>query len=166
MLSASESQYVRTLSDYHGLLRFYQQWNDQDGEGTTLSKLGELFVKQNQPELAIVFYKQSVNVRESIRREIQVLPREVRQSYTRTVADTYRALADLLLKQNRVLEAQQVLDLLKVQELEDYLHTVRGTTGQGYHSCLQNSRSKITTINTSRRQFRLVKNWQRCKSSL
>ncbi|MFM7599662.1 MAG: CHAT domain-containing protein, partial [Pseudanabaena sp.] len=41
--------------------------------------------------------------------------------------------ADLLLKQDRILEAQQVLDLLKVQELSDYLKTVRGNsqTSQG-----------------------------------
>ncbi|HEY9725910.1 MAG TPA: CHAT domain-containing protein, partial [Chroococcales cyanobacterium] len=51
----------------------------------------------------------------------------------KTVTNTYKDLADLLLKQNRVLEAQQVLDLLKVQELEDYLKTVRGNnqTAQG-----------------------------------
>ncbi|NEQ23846.1 MAG: CHAT domain-containing protein, partial [Microcoleus sp. SIO2G3] len=41
--------------------------------------------------------------------------------------------ADLLLQQNRILEAQRVLDLLKVQELEDYLRNVRGNeeTSQG-----------------------------------
>ena len=43
------------------------------------------------------------------------------------MAYTYRALADLLLQQDRVLEAQHVLDLLKVQELDDYLHDVRGS---------------------------------------
>jgi CHAT domain-containing protein len=42
------------------------------------------------------------------------------------VASTYRRLADVLLQQDRVLEAQQVLDLLKVQELEGYLRNVRG----------------------------------------
>ncbi len=41
------------------------------------------------------------------------------------MAGTYRNLADLLLQQGRILEAQQVLDLLKVQELEDYLGDVR-----------------------------------------
>lgn len=34
------------------------------------------------------------------------------------------------MKENRVLEAQQVLDLLKVQELDDYLQNVRGTKDQ------------------------------------
>ncbi|MGB3512884.1 MAG: hypothetical protein WBA93_27460 [Microcoleaceae cyanobacterium] len=35
-------------------------------------------------------------------------------------------MADLLLQQNRVLEAQYILDLLKVQEVDDYLQNVRG----------------------------------------
>jgi CHAT domain-containing protein len=43
-----------------------------------------------------------------------------------TVKDTYRHLADLLLKEDRILEAQQVLDLLKVEELNRYLRSVRG----------------------------------------
>jgi hypothetical protein len=34
------------------------------------------------------------------------------------------ALADLLLTQNRVEEARQVLDLLKVQEIDEYLNDV------------------------------------------
>lgn len=42
-------------------------------------------------------------------------------------------MADLLLQKNRVLEAQQILDLLKVQEVDDYLQNVRGNqeTAQG-----------------------------------
>ncbi len=96
-------------------------------EAQALRNLGLLFVKQNQPDLAIVLYKQSVKLTEDIRKGIRTLPIDQQQSYTETVADTYRQLADLLLKRDRVLEAQQVLDLLKVQELKDYLRTVRGT---------------------------------------
>jgi CHAT domain-containing protein/tetratricopeptide (TPR) repeat protein len=102
-------------------------------EGTNLSNIGFLLETQNQPELAIVFYKQSVNVTEVIRKDLRVLPKEQQQSFTETVAGRYRRLADLLLRQDRVLEAQRVLDLLKVQELEDYLRNVRGNnnTAQG-----------------------------------
>ncbi|MDX2231427.1 MAG: CHAT domain-containing protein [Leptolyngbyaceae cyanobacterium bins.349] len=77
-----------------------------------------------------MFYKQSVNVTESIRKDLRPLPRAQQESYTQTVADTYRKLADLLLQQDRVLEAQQVLDLLKIQELDDYLRNVRGVGQQ------------------------------------
>ena len=99
---------------------------DTPVEAQALNNLGQLFAQQNQLELAIVFYKQSVSVFETIRQGIRKLDRNQQESYTQTIADTYRALADLLLKQNRILEAQQILDLLKVQELNDYLTNVRG----------------------------------------
>jgi hypothetical protein len=44
----------------------------------------------------------------------------VQESYTQTVADTYRKLADLLITQGRIAEAQQTLELLKLQELNDF----------------------------------------------
>ncbi|MGB7442512.1 MAG: tetratricopeptide repeat protein [Coleofasciculaceae cyanobacterium] len=123
----------RSLGEYDKAVEFYQQAltvfqyvGDREKQGIILSNMGRLLVEQNQPELAIVFFKQSVNIRETIRRDIQGLPQEQQQSYTETVAKDYRRLADLLLKQDRILEAQRVLDLLKVQELDDYLRGVRG----------------------------------------
>ena len=95
--------------------------------GQALSDLGMLLAEQSQPELGIVFLKESVNVRESIRDNLKALPREQQLSFVTTVSDSYRRLADLLLQQDRILEAQQVLDLLKVQELDDYIRGVRGT---------------------------------------
>jgi|GEM_PF-156122 len=103
----------------------HQETGNLAAEAEALANLGAVLA-ETQPELAVVFYKQSVNVREEIRGGLQTLPRDLQQTYTESVAEAYRALADLLLQQDRVLEAQQVLDLLKVQELEDYLHNVRG----------------------------------------
>ena len=125
---SNQGEYGKALNFYQQALAIMGAVGNRKGEGVTLSNIGYLLEKQKQQELAIVFYKQSINLREEIRQGIRTLPREQQQSYTKTVADTYRSLADLLLKQNRVLEAQQVLDLLKVQELEDYLHHVRGTS--------------------------------------
>jgi CHAT domain-containing protein/Tfp pilus assembly protein PilF len=103
-----------------------QEIGNKEGEGHALSTIGYLLEKQNQPELAIVFFKQSVNARETIRKNIRELPKEHQQSYIETIAKDYRQLADLLLQKDRILEAQQVLDLLKLQELENYLRNVRG----------------------------------------
>jgi len=122
----SLGQYQKAIEFYQQSLAIAREIGDREVEGLCLSNLGILLAKQNQPELAIIFYKQSVNVRETIRRDIRGLSKEQQQSYTETVAVTYRNLADLLLKQDRILEAQRVLDLLKVQELEDYLNNVRG----------------------------------------
>ena len=120
------AQYPQAIEAYQQALGIFRDIGDRAGEGLTLSVLGELLAGQNQSELAIVFYKKAVNVYESIRQELQGLSPELQESYTGTVADTYRNLADLLLQQDRILEAQQVLDLLKVQELDDYLRGVRG----------------------------------------
>lgn len=103
----------------------FQEIGDREKEGISLSDLGFLLDEQNQPELAIAFFKKSVNVREGIRRDIRGLSTDLQQSYTETVAGTYRRLADLLLSQGRILEAQQVLELLKIQEIRDYLDDQR-----------------------------------------
>ena len=122
----SDQNYSLALESYQKSLVVAQQIGNRNGQRITLSNLGDLFAQQQQPELAIIFYKQSVNVTESIRQDIRSLSLEQQTSYTNTIADTYRRLADLLLQQNRVLEAQQVLELLKIQELDDYLGNVRG----------------------------------------
>jgi CHAT domain-containing protein/Tfp pilus assembly protein PilF len=129
----SYGQYPQALQLYQQSLAIRKELGDRPGERITLSNIAGVLSKQNQPELAIIFYKESVNVTESIRSQLRSLPAEQQRSYTTTVADTYRRLADLLLQQDRVLEAQQVLDLLKIQEIEDYLHSVRGNeqTAQG-----------------------------------
>ena len=124
---SSLGQYRQAIEFYQQSLAIAREIGYKEGEGRTLSNIGNLLAKQNQPELAIIFYKQSVNVKEAIRQNIQGLSKEEQQSYTETIAGTYRHLADLLLKQDRILEAQRILDLLKVQELEDYLNNVRGS---------------------------------------
>lgn len=119
------NQYPKALEFFSQALAINREVSDKSGEGITLSNMGVLLEQQKQPELAIVFYKQSVNVTEAIRQEIRVLPHEQQESYTKTVADTYRSLANLLLSQGRILEAQQVLELLKIQELRNFTKDTR-----------------------------------------
>lgn len=121
----SLKQYPQALEYYQQALGLLRKVGNRAGERTTLSNIGSLLEKQNQPELSVIFYKQSVNLTEVIRTELQVLPREEQESYTQTVADTYRALANLLLSQGRILEAQKVLELLKVQEIRDFAKDTR-----------------------------------------
>ncbi|WP_197278720.1 tetratricopeptide repeat protein [Pseudanabaena sp. 'Roaring Creek'] len=124
----------RELGDFTKALDFYQQSlvitnqiGDREGQGKVFRNLGYLLAQQNKPELAILFYKQSINLTEAIRKDILGLSKEEQKSYLDTVASTYRNLADLLLKQGRVSEALQILDLLKIQELEDYLKNIKGS---------------------------------------
>ncbi|GBO52874.1 hypothetical protein APA_675 [Pseudanabaena sp. lw0831] len=119
-------RYSEALNVYQQAATIHRQLRERRGESIDLSNLGNLFSIWQQPDLAIFFYKQSVNIRESLRKELRSLSVAEQKTFTGTVERAYRDLADLLLKQNRILEAQQVLDLLKVQELDDYLKNVRG----------------------------------------
>ncbi|MGG6295630.1 tetratricopeptide repeat protein [Leptolyngbya sp. AN02str] len=117
----------RYLGNYPQAADYYQQAlvilreiGDRAGEAMVLGNLGDVLGAQDQPELAITFLKQAVNMYESIRGQLTALDRELQNSYTDTIAGTYRRLADLLLAQGRLLEAEQVLELLKVQEIREY----------------------------------------------
>ncbi len=121
----SLGEYPKAIDFYQQSLAIFQEIGDREREGLALSNLGYLYEQQEQPELAIVFYKQSVIIREGIRQGIRVLERQLQESYTETVAGTYRSLADLLLSQDRIYEAQQVLELLKLQEIQDFTRSQR-----------------------------------------
>jgi CHAT domain-containing protein/tetratricopeptide (TPR) repeat protein len=128
-----------SLRNYDEAIKYYQQGlfileeiGDREGEATSLNNIGYSLTLKQQPELAILFFKKSVYAYENIRTNNLVLSLELQRFYTKTVESTYRNLADLLLKADRILEAQQVLDLLKVQELNTYLSNVRGKTPELY----------------------------------
>ena len=125
---AQAGQFTKALAAYHEALAIRKWLGDRRGERVTLANIGRVLQKQGRDSVAIVFYKQAVNVSESIRNDLADLSVELKTTYTEKVSEAYRSLADLLLKYDRVVEAQQVLDLLKVQEIEDYLQDVRGTT--------------------------------------
>jgi CHAT domain-containing protein/Tfp pilus assembly protein PilF len=118
-------KYDKSIELYQQSLAIQREVNARPGERTTLSNIGSILEKQNKPELAIAFYKEAVNITEAIRQDLQKLTIEEQKAYTETVADTYRSLADLLLSQGRILEAQQVLELLKVQELRNFTKDTR-----------------------------------------
>jgi CHAT domain-containing protein len=115
----------------------YHQQNYRRLEAYTLGRMGKKLAEQGQVELAIVFYKRGLNLVEAVRsdlRRVEALqqrlalePVSLQDTLVNTFAeDIYRPLAALLLTQNRVWEAQQVLDLLKVQELDEFLENVEG----------------------------------------
>jgi CHAT domain-containing protein len=118
-------QYPQALEYYQQSLAITQEIGDREGEALTLGNIGAVFKAQAQPELAIVFYKEAINTYEQIRQTNQALEQSLQDSYTATIEDTYRHLADLLLQQDRILEAQRVIDLLKLQELDNYLRGIR-----------------------------------------
>ncbi len=121
------AQYPKAIKLYQQALGIFQEIGDRTGERKTLNNLGTTFAKLKLTNLAIYTYKNSIAVTESIRKDISKLNKEDQTSYLDSVAQTYRRLADLLLSQGRVMEALQILDLLKVQELKEFLRNANFT---------------------------------------
>jgi CHAT domain-containing protein/Tfp pilus assembly protein PilF len=123
VLYADLNHYKKAFEYYQKSLGLTKRLGDRNGEALAYNNIASLLEQQNQPTTAIVFYKESVNLYEQIRKDIRGLSPEEQKSYLSTVEHTYRSLADLLLSQGRILEAQEVLELLKVQEITEYTRT-------------------------------------------
>jgi CHAT domain-containing protein/Tfp pilus assembly protein PilF len=106
---------------------------------TTYAGLAQVYAHRRQPTVAIAFYKQAINKFENHRRNLRGLSTDLQQAYLQSTfdfggiknADIYRQLADLLISQGRILEAQEVLELLKAQELKDFNLSTRAKISNG-----------------------------------
>ncbi|MGI0485839.1 CHAT domain-containing protein [Pantanalinema rosaneae CENA516] len=147
---AAQGNYTKAIEYHQKQLKVLDQIYSEFREfrdtlkSEPLSGIGYALQQQNQPELAIVFYKQVVNILEANRQLLRENMRQWEQSefqpsefyrafyrwsqesIVRNNAPTYRRLADLLFQQNRIIEGMQVLDLLKVQDLQDFLKDIQG----------------------------------------
>jgi CHAT domain-containing protein/Tfp pilus assembly protein PilF len=75
--------------------------------------------KRQYLELAVFFGLEAVNSYEKIRKNIVGLDKDLQSGFVQSKAGTYRVLAELLIQTGRLGEAEQILDLLKEQELKD-----------------------------------------------
>ena len=130
-LTNSYDEAISYYQEIHSMLRegIHSGWKSRrEEEEENLISIATILEKQKKPELSIIFYKEAVRVYESIRFDNRTLPQNLKESYAQLISKTYRSLANLLLSQGRVLEAQQVLELLKNQELQDYTKETRSTS--------------------------------------
>jgi CHAT domain-containing protein len=96
---------------------------DPDMQGGIEHSLMLDFRSQHRPEEAIFFGMDAVNSFQQIRKNISGLDKDLQTGYANARSATYRQLAELLVQTDRLAEAEQVLDLLKEQELKE---VVRG----------------------------------------
>jgi CHAT domain-containing protein len=97
--------------------------SDPEMEGNVEAALMYGFRSNHLPQQAILFGLEAVNAYQQIRRNIGGLDKELQTGFVQSKSSTYRMLAELLVEQDRLGEAEQVLDLLKEQELKE---VVRG----------------------------------------
>lgn len=71
--------------------------------------------------LAIFHGKQAVNANQEVRFNLRNLEKDLQQSFLKSKEQTYRELADLLISQGRLPEAEQVIRMLKEEEYFEYI---------------------------------------------
>ena len=104
------------------LLLIYKPSNDQNRELHTSSRLDDLsktMYKVNRNS-AIALSKMGINISQSLRLNISVSGANNLDFFTKSIKDRYQSLADMLVKEGRLAEAQEVMDLLKVNEFNQY----------------------------------------------
>jgi CHAT domain-containing protein/Tfp pilus assembly protein PilF len=114
----------RGLSNAIAALSLAKAVGDPELEGSVDALLMKYFRDQHRSDAAIFFGMDAVNSYQEIRRNISGLDKALQTGFTQSKSATYRQLAELLVQAGRLGEAEQVLDLLKEQELKE---VVRGT---------------------------------------
>jgi CHAT domain-containing protein/tetratricopeptide (TPR) repeat protein len=119
----SRDRFDEAINAYHSSLTLKREVKDRAGEAATLNNLMFAWKARGKYQLAIFYGKQAINTYQAIRADIQRLDKETQNSYLASNEDSYRVLADALIAEGRLPEAQQVLNLLKSEE---YFGFVRG----------------------------------------
>ncbi|HUI82289.1 MAG TPA: tetratricopeptide repeat protein [Bryobacteraceae bacterium] len=94
-------------------------------EAGVLSNMMVMWVSRKQPRLAIALGKESVNILQELRTSTQSLDPALQQSFIQARKSTYRYLANILAGQGRLAEAQQILDLQKLDEFTSFVQRDR-----------------------------------------
>jgi CHAT domain-containing protein len=85
------------------------------------NRLRIALAREGKTELAIFFGKEAVNTIQSLRANLSNDDSESQRLFLRNKAEVYRGLAELLIDQGRLPEAQQVLSMFKEEELFDFI---------------------------------------------
>ena len=86
--------------------------------------------KNDNQSAAIFYYKQAINLVQSARKNVSNLGLGRLQSFDKTVQDKYQSLADLLVEQGRLAEAQQVLSMIKEEEYFEFIRRDAGVANR------------------------------------
>lgn len=110
----------KALGYYAQALPLSRAVGDRAREAGTLNNLMHLYHSLSNLNLAIFYGKQSADIYQQLRSNIYDLDKDVQKTYLRSVEQTYRELANLLITQGRPSEAQQVLNAFKDQQYFDF----------------------------------------------
>ncbi|NNE99187.1 MAG: CHAT domain-containing protein [Pyrinomonadaceae bacterium] len=90
-------------------------------EALSLSYLMNAHKSLGRPKLAAFYGKQAVNKYQDLRKGIQNLDTKIQSTYLKTVENTYRQLAGLLISDGQFAQSERVLQMLKEEEFSHFV---------------------------------------------
>jgi CHAT domain-containing protein/uncharacterized protein HemY len=118
---AGLKKYDKAIGYYQNALVVEREVKDRVSEIDTLAGLMETWKANDHPRLAVFYGKQAVNTVQGLRSDIHGLSTESQESFLKGHEEPYHTLADLLIAQGRLVEAEEVLNLLKQEEYFDFV---------------------------------------------
>ena len=114
---ADIGEYEKARSCFLRAVTLYRLAGNRPGRAEVFNSFQSLFRRSGNSRLAISFGKKAVNEFQTLRGEIKGMSQGVRLSYLKKVESAYRDLADLLIADGRLAEAQEILGMLKEEEI-------------------------------------------------
>lgn len=111
----------KAVEHYTKALPIFRLTSNKESEAVTLNNLMVSWKALGNRRLSAFYGKQAVNILQNLRRNIQTLDKNLQKTYLKSIESTYRDLADVLIADGRITEAQQVLALLKEEEFFDFV---------------------------------------------
>jgi CHAT domain-containing protein/Tfp pilus assembly protein PilF len=113
-------EYVKASENLNQSLIISSALDNKRIKALSLSTMSAIWNKQKNPRLATFYQKQAINIYQQIRANIKGLDKETQKTYLKEVEPIYRGLAAVLIQNDRLSEAEQVLNLFKDQQFFDF----------------------------------------------
>lgn len=126
------------LRYYGEALGIYRDIKKPEGEALALQSQMLVWRAENNTRLAIIYGKQAVNVYQALRQNIKGLDKATQATFLKSKESVYRAMAEMLISDGRLGEAQQTLRMLKEEEYFDFVRR------NGNESSSLNGRSELS----------------------
>jgi CHAT domain-containing protein len=120
-LGGSSEEKRRALDYFDQALVIHRDNKDRYNEGDALGGLMFAWKTLQKPSVSIFYGKQAVNTFQSVRASLKDLEKDTQKTFLKSKEDVYRTLADLLVSEGRLPEAQQVLRMLKEEEYFEFI---------------------------------------------
>jgi CHAT domain-containing protein/Tfp pilus assembly protein PilF len=125
---SSQKKPEQALASEFAALSLAKAAGDPEIQGGIETTLMIGFRDQHRTKDAIFFGMDAVSAYQQIRKNIAEMDKSLQAGFAQSKSMTYRVLAELLIEAGRLGEAEEILDLLKEQELMDIVRTATADT--------------------------------------